>query len=235
VNRLVLANSSYPSHVTNEGEQLQSGLAHSGWTLTGYGYGDGCVDVPKLILRHRPDMVFIQDKRDWDRANPGGSFGNEKLHFEQIKTLANRPDILKVGVVKDAGSMSEYQEASIDEIEADAVVVYYHERSVLKQSRWLNHYPLIRTYHSVDADVCQGIDLTQPRRRGIVTGASNSKVYPLRASAFAYHKALRIDAARHPGYGCRGCHTNEYLVATRGLQSPRRDRQPVRFRPAKDH
>jgi hypothetical protein len=220
--KLVLANSSYVNHTTSEGEQLQAGLAHAGWSLAGWGYPDWAehtiTDVPSILGQYRPDVVFVQDKRDWDRNNYGGSFGNRKLHFDRIEALAARPDIFTVGVVKDAGSMVPYQEAAIREIAADAVVIYYHERNVLRQSRWLSEFKLIRTYHSVDAEQCPPFDPSAIRKRAIVTGAANDRVYPLRSMAIGMAKRTKLDVMKHPGYGAGGCHTPNYLRVLGGYK-----------------
>ena len=61
--KLVLANRDYLTHITDEGEQLQSGLAHAGWILAGYGYGDGCTDVSTLIARYKPSIVFVASSK----------------------------------------------------------------------------------------------------------------------------------------------------------------------------
>jgi hypothetical protein len=196
--------------MTDEGEQLQAGLASHGWTLAGYGYGDGCTDVPALLVRHKPSILFVQDKRDWDRNNPGGSFGNRRLHFDRINVLAQREDIFRVGVCKDAGSMQDYQAAAAAEIDADALVIYYHPKSVLEHGPWLRGYQLIRTYHSIDARHCAAFPLDRPRLRGLVSGACGP-VYPLRTRAAQNAEALRIDVLPHPGYGAAGCWVGDYL------------------------
>jgi hypothetical protein len=233
--KLVLANSAYRDHTTDEGEQLQVGLAGAGWSLAGWGYDDGCADVPRLLERHRPEVAFVQDKRDWDRNNYGGSFGNRKLHFDRIEALAARPDIFTVGVVKDAGSMVPYQEAAIREIAADAVVIYYHERNVLRQSRWLSEFKLIRTYHSVDAEQCPPFDPTAIRKRAIVTGAANDRVYPLRSMAIGMATAHEA-GCDETSWLRRGRVPHAQLSSrARWLQGPRRDGIGVRFCPAKDH
>src|SRR5206468_1490624 len=113
--------------------------------------------VVTLLNQHNPGIVLVQDFRDWDRNNPGGSFGNRQLHFDRIECLSGEHDIFKIGLVKDAGSMIEYQCMAISTIGADAVVVYYHPKSVLAQSGWLKGMQLIRTYHSIDADYCASI------------------------------------------------------------------------------
>ena len=188
---------------------MQTGLVQAGWDIAGPGYGDGCTDVPTLVKRHEAEMVFVQDKRDWDRNSPGCF--NPAVHFENVGYLAERPDIFKVAPVKDAGTSKEYQRAFCEEIGANAVVTYYHDESILCLSPWLEKYPRIRTYHSIDAKACRAaFELNQPRNRGIVTGAT-SDVYPIRTMAFDHCDVLDISGGRHPGYGNTGCATGEYL------------------------
>jgi hypothetical protein len=205
--KLLLGNIDYRTHMTDEGEQLQRGLVDAGWTIAGYGYGDGCRSVKKLLERHNPSMVFIQDKRDWSRDSRGCF--NSRVHFEELPLLAAHP-AKKISVFKDAGSVIDYQRRSIEEVGADAVVTYYHSRSVLSLNPWLVGRRLIRTYHSVDADLVRTINLHQTRRRGIVTGAVSS-LYPLRRLVADHHGKLRIDLQRHPGYHNHGSHTPTYL------------------------
>ena len=117
MNRLVLGNIDYRTHMTNEGEELQTGLVQAGWDIAGPGYGDGCTDVPTLVKRHEAEMVFVQDKRDWDRNSPGCF--NPAVHFENVGYLAERPDIFKVAPVKDAGTSKEDHRAFCEEIGAN--------------------------------------------------------------------------------------------------------------------
>lgn len=222
---LVLANRGYGpagmscghrfgAHTTNEGAQLQLGLESAGWTLAGYGYDDNCCDVADLIIRHRPSSLFVQDVRDWS-PDSGGCF-DKRLAFTSIDALAGRPCFVAT-VVKDAGTAVEYQRDFCRRICADAIVVYYHPRSVLAQSPWLSDYPLVRTWHTVDADVAQKIAWPKERKRGLVSGAV-SGVYPLRQLAFNRASSLRIDTLKHPGYAAKGCHTNDYLKTLAGYR-----------------
>lgn len=211
---LALANVDYARHVTDEGEQLQRGLEHAGFTLAGAGYGDGCKDVPTLLERHAPDVVFVQDARDWD-PNSKGAFRKD-IGFDRIEALADYEGAV-VAVCKDAGSVIDYQRAFAKKIDADAVVIYYHPESVLRVSPWLSDYPLIRTYHSIDTGYAKTLPMNGRRIRGVVTGAI-SDVYPLRRLAFKLAPALGIDTVKHPGYGNRGCRTQAYLRMLTGYR-----------------
>lgn len=210
--KLVLANIDLKRHMTDEGEQLQSGLEHAGWTLAGHGYGDGCKDVHDLVIRHRPDIVLVTQREDWDR-NLAGCF-DPAVSFENVAYLA-QCECYKAAVIKD--SPSGIQRTGCREIRADAIVHYYHERAVKALSPWMERYRMIRTYHSVDAEYCGSLDLAQERKRGVVSGAS-SDVYPIRRMAMANVRGLRIKHHKHPGYGNRGSATRDYLAMLAGYK-----------------
>lgn len=205
--RLILANSDYSNHMTDEGDQLQRGLEAAGWILAGAGFADDCKDVPTLLGRHRPDVVFVQDKRDWSPDSPGAF--RKDIGFERLDALAASP-AFKVAVVKDAGTTVDYQRRFCEEICADAVVTYYHDAVVLAGSPYLAGYGRIRTYHTVNSrDVCE-INLRQQRRRGVVSGAIGG-YYPLREFAVNNQENLGLEWIRHPGYGNAGSFTRRYL------------------------
>jgi hypothetical protein len=217
--KIVLANRDYGpatdgwgAHMTDEGQQLQEGLAYAGWILTGAGYGDGCTDVPTLLERYKPTHVFVQDPRDWDTKS-AGCF-NRKVCFQRAESLAERHDIKKFLPLKDAGSVVNYQRDFAKRIGADGLVLYYHERSVGLLSPWCRHYRTTRTYHTVGQ--CPPLNLGE-RKRGLVSGAIG-EVYPLRRTAFHHAGALGINALPHPGYGNRGCCTDAYLALLNGYR-----------------
>jgi hypothetical protein len=214
---LVLGNIDYRLHTTDEGDQLQRGLEHAGWTLAGAGYGDGCRDVPTLLERFRPAIVFCSDPRDWDPQHDG-SFRKD-IGFERIEVLRDHPEIFRVTVVKDAGSVKRYQERKFREMGADAAVVYYDPGIVRRLNPWLADVPLIRTHHSIDAELCARLDLRAPRERAVATGAT-STAYPLRTlimQASKRRKDLGVFVG-HPGYHNRGAHTPEYLRLLAGYR-----------------
>lgn len=208
---LVLANVDYRTHMTDEGDQLQLGLESAGWRLAGAGYGDGLRHVPRLLDRHQPEVVFVQDKRDWDPAS--GICFRSDVAFQESGALARHAAVKRLAVVKDAGSSIEYHRQFCEEIAAHAVLIYYHERSVLAVSPWLRAYPLVRAYHTVDAVLLEHIDITTARRRALVSGAVSPQVYPLRKQAFEHARKFGIDVMRHPGYNNRRSSTPSYLRA----------------------
>ena len=210
--KVVLANSSYKNHMTSEGNELQLGLAHHGWILAGYKY-DNITDVPKIIDTYHPDVILIQDKRDWDRDHPG-SFGNHDLHFSHTEVLADHPEIYKIAVFKDAGSSLPYQYDHFKEIKADTLLTYYHEKAIRKLNPELN-YPLIRTYHSIDKDIINSLTPTPRKDKTLISGAIGKQVYPQRTdlmlTALNHMTNGALEAYVHPGYGATRPMSPEYL------------------------
>lgn len=205
--KLVLANADYQTHMTDEGNQLQLGLESAGWILSGHGY-DGIVNVEDSITRYNPDVIFLQDKRDWDKHSRGCY--NKKVHWFNHESL-KRFNGKVISVVKDAGSCIEYQRAFIeDEIDADAVVTYYHDESVLPHCPHLNKIPRIRTYHSLDKDKVPKFHGMKDRG-ALVSGAINADVYPGRTKLFQNSAKYSIFKMKHPGYNNNGVQTYNYM------------------------
>jgi hypothetical protein len=230
VRKLVLGNAAYrkldgicEGHITSEGAELQDGLVNAGWAIAGKNfshyvprYFNGTVEyldetrVDIILEKLQPDVVFVQDPRDMQSESPGCF--DKWTHFENIEALASYGG-KKVLVFKDAGSGTEYQRLFAQKIHADALVCYYHDKSILKLSPWANDYRRIRIYHSVDGDVIARLNLSRYRSRGIVTGAAgNAMVYPLRYAVFRKTRQLDINQLPHPGYGNSGCKTPSYLT-----------------------
>ncbi len=205
---LVLANIDYERHTSDEGLQLQAGLEHAGWTLAGSGYGDGCKDVPELLERHRPRMVLVHDKRDWDTASKIAF--RDDIAFTGLSALRDREQIFRAVVVKDAAGWQDYHRRFCEETGADAVVVYYHPSSVVRVAPWIEPYALIRTWHSVGAQLLDSIPFGSGRAGVLVSGA-RGRCYPVREVAFRAAGRLGWQTLAHPGYSNAGTHTPEYL------------------------
>lgn len=206
---LVLANRDYQNHVTDEGEQLQEGLREAGWTLAGFGYDDGCIDVPSLLDRHQPRIVLVSAREDWDERSEGCF--DRRCSFRRIDALAARSDVFKVAIVKDSPGPVDRRRRWCQEIKADAILLYYHPTSMVAVSPWLRDYPLIRTWHSVDAGVCLPLLENGPPRSAAVVSGAKSTAYPLRSLAFQHASQIGLSTMLHPGYRQRCCHTPEYL------------------------
>jgi hypothetical protein len=208
MNKVMLANIDYLSHMTSEGNELQQGLKEAGWTLTGKGFDD-LQDCRQIVDKYEPDIVVVHDRRDWDERLMG-SFRRD-IAFNHLEALHQVP--VRIAVVKDAGSMVQYHKFFAEEIKATALLTYYHERSINMQAPWMGDYPQIRTYHSVDAQLIKNMSVCytpESRRRGIVTGAL-SQIYPLRWEIQKHCNYLNIHDLPHPGYHNRGHHTQMYL------------------------
>jgi hypothetical protein len=207
----MLGNVDYRRHMTDEGDQLQRGLEHAGWTVAGVGFGDGCNSVPELLERHSPDVVIVHDKRDWD---PGSRISFRKdVGFKDLGELARRKNILKLAVVKDAATFQAYHQSFLREVAADIAIVYYNEDQIHACAPWMSAYPKIRTWHTVDADLVRAIPATDHRKSVVVSGAIGEEIYPARTAIVKAASRLGIDVLRHPGYGNRGCRTEDYLRA----------------------
>jgi hypothetical protein len=209
---IVLANADYRSHMTDEGWQLQQGLAHAGWRLVGRGFDPDEVDVQKILDQiEPPEACFIQDARDWDKTHPGCF--DPAVSFEHIELLHDQP-FPKIVVVKDAGSVVEYQQEFAERVGASMAVHYYHDRSILPLSPWLDALTRLRTYHSVDASQCiRHYAFGARPKKAMISGAMHPNVYPIRWQFYEAACSGRsvVDLLPHPGYGNQGRQVDFYL------------------------
>lgn len=209
---IVLANRDYGpvsdgwgAHTTDEGLQLQQGLEVAGWKLCGVGYDDGCADVAELLRRHKPEVVFVQDVRDW-LSTSNISFRKD-LNFTNLEALR---DVRAFTICKDAWGWDKEHGWIAETIDAKGILHYYAAGVVREcAAKWIQPYPMLRIHHSVDADLCSEL-WTTDRKRALVSGAK-SAVYPLRDKAIHHAAQLGLDVRRHPGYGNRGADTPNYL------------------------
>lgn len=204
---IVLANSDYRNHMTNEGDQLQEGLRLSGWKLCGYGY-DGMTDVRKILNKYYPEDVFVQDVRDWHRDSPGCF--DSRVSYTNYECLK-----YSIGVAKDCGSVIDFQREMFERMHVTTLVHYYHYDSIIRYMPFLKDYKLVRTYHTVDRDRVP--EVKDRRKKCIVSGAV-SNVYPLRQRVIDHNDELNFDILSHPGYGNGGTHTDEYLKILSGYR-----------------
>ncbi len=210
---VLLGNLDYRAHMTTEGDQFQEGLRAAGWIVAGAGF-DNLRDIPTILGRYQPHRIVVHDPRDWD---PASSIAFRKdVGFDRLASLRDAA-AWKAVVVKDAASSHAYQAKMYRALGADAAVTYYHQTSVWKHGDWLRAVPLIRTYHSVDADDLAEIPVTSDRRAVVVSGAL-SKAYPLRQRVVRDAHVLGVDIIRHPGYGNRGAMTPAYCRQIAGYK-----------------
>ena len=210
---LVLANHTYQHHMTNEGNQLQLALDSSGWKLVGPGYEGNLRDVRRILHHYQPERVFVQDVRDWNPSSgcPGAT---KETNFHAIHTLGQREGDYKVfTVVKDAGpDGTKYQWDFCEEIDADAIVLYYHPLSCMKYSPWLTDYKLVRTYHTIDAEEIPAFTPGRQRQSLCGSGAILAEVYPLRKRVAPRAHEFGMVWLKHPGYlNTKGPDTPRYL------------------------
>jgi len=219
--KIMLASETFARHMTNEGWQLQSGLEQAGYHLWGRYYPNDEVDVKTILDRTSPHTVIVQDKREWD---PGRSGCFDKtVGFTHTSVLADRPDIFKVTICKDAHADPLYHEQAHDEIGCHASIIYYHPDIVLHLAPWLRKEVLIRTYHSLDVDELPHTFPGKSSKDAVLSGALdpawtrpdfNGGVYQLRnrlARDVVKGHCPHIDMLPHPGYHAKGSATPSFL------------------------
>jgi hypothetical protein len=208
-----LAVESMRRHTTDEGWQLFAGLEASGYTLAGRRLPPvDEVDVPRILEMTKPGIVVMQDKREWDLQ--ARDFRDRQAQFIRPEALAGRPNIFKVTVLKDAHQRPEYHRQSAQEIDCHAWIIYYHPTIVKRLAPYVRAKHLIRTWHTVNADLCPKVisHLRHPPRGGVLISGALSRVYPLRSRLIQDRAQMpEMSVLRHPGYHMRGCETPDYL------------------------
>lgn len=210
--RLVLGVSSMKDHMTDEGWQLTHGLSQHGYIHCGHGLPEPCTHVPTLLNKYSPSVVVVQDKREW---LPTGDFRDQNAVFTDINVLAERHDIFKLTVIKDAQQRPGFHRASADEIGCHAWIHYYHPSIVHHLQPYIRPMDLIRTWHTVDATALLGL-LWSTQRQGAILSGAISSAYPLRQRIA--NGRLPIHVLRHPGYHRRGCATKGYVQTLAGYK-----------------
>jgi hypothetical protein len=193
--------------MTDEGWQIFAGLESTGYHLYGFELPNPERNVLR-ILGHNPGVVVVQDKREWD---PGPhDFREQRARFMNVHCLAERSDVFKVTIVKDAQQNPGYHAASAREMGCHAWIVYYHFDRVVGLAPYLRRQHLIRTHHTVDKDVVP--DYTPNRLYGCLLSGAISSAYPLRERLQRYSGILpNTISLRHPGYHRNGCATPGFL------------------------
>jgi hypothetical protein len=195
-------------HMTDEGWQIFDGLEKTGWFLSGHGI-DGRNNVQDMINHYKPNTVLIQDKREWQGLTAGRGFDLRET-FTDVNHLKNHTDIFKLTIIKDAHSLQEYNTKAAKEIDCHAWVTYYHPDIVCHLSPFIRREHLIRTYHTVDAEVVP--TFSEDRLDQCFMSGAISAVYPLRQRVVHNLDHLhRVVHHKHPGYGRKVCCTNSYL------------------------
>jgi hypothetical protein len=214
--RVGLAVHSMRDHTSDEGWQLFKGLRDAGYMLCGHGMQPHSLlkdqtDIRRILEVLNPAVVFVQDQREWEGRTAGPGF-DPREGFRNVHALASRPDVFRVGVLKDAHQQPDYHRASFESFGAHAVVCYYHPRVVAHLAPHVRHEHLIRTRHTLDPAHLPPWKSKGDRLGAVVSGAL-SGAYPLRKRVTDDALLLKVHVLKHPGYHRRGCHTPHYLRA----------------------
>jgi hypothetical protein len=206
--RVGLAVEDMKRHMTDEGWQLFSGLQYNGYQLAGYNLTYNCTNVCKVVEQLKPTTVVLQDRREWD-VEPR-NFREKRARFTEVDTLRYRPEIFKLTVVKDAQHNPWYHRESAESIGCHAWIIYYHPSIVCTLAPYVRRRHTVRTYHSVDADICPYLSFD--RRKGCLLSGAVSNAYPLRHRLITGIKGLyNTEYLKHPGYHNKGSHTPAFL------------------------
>lgn len=207
--RVICGLECFARHMTDEGHQLQQGLAKFGdYELWGPHFDNNERDVSRIIAATDPAVVIMQDKREWDSSN--GACLDPSAGFTNSGALQTDPCIFKLTICKDAHSDPEYHRYASFEIGCHAWITYYHPDIVHHVAPWTRKKHLIRTWHSIDIDHIAPFLPAGERMPCVVSGAA-SDLYPLRQRVIADAEQLGVIHLRHPGYHARRSHTANYL------------------------
>lgn len=207
--RIALAVKSMANHTSNEGWELMLSLQHSGYELCGYGIDENLTDVNEIIERYNPAVVVVQDKREYIGKTAGKGF-DERERFINVGQLRLRPDIFRLTVLKDAHQDPQFHSDSANEIGCHAWITYYHPEIVCKFAPYVRREHLVRTYHSLDAQLVPTFSAN--RHHGCLLSGAISRAYPLRTRLFREARYLsHTTALPHPGYHRNGSATPKFL------------------------
>lgn len=215
--RVGLAVASMARHMTDEGWQLFQVLRAGGYTLAGHGIDSGYLGwrdltcARKIVEVFDPGVVVVQDKREWEGLTAGGPGGFDKRErFRNVDHLSQRSDLFRLTILKDAHQQPEYHRAAAAEMGTHAWVVYYAPRIVAHLAPYVRPEHLVRTYHTVDADLVPAY--SPANRWGCLLSGAVSGAYPLRRALVRDAALLpETDVLAHPGYHRNGPATPAFL------------------------
>lgn len=202
-----LANVDYLKHTSTEGNELQEGLRHAGWVLSGVGY-DGLRNVEAILDRYKPERIFVQDVRDWLPAS-NISFRKD-IGFDRMHAIG-AAGVPAFTVIKDAWGWEKEQSGLARGIRAKGIAAYYRTEMVRQVAPWIESYSVFRIHHSVDADLIRQALSGRTERRDALVSGFLQPCYPIREAAFREASLLGLDVVKHPGYGNAGQDTPNYL------------------------
>lgn len=200
--RIGLAVESMSRHMTDEGMQIFLGLQHAGYSLWGHNFPNNDTDVRRILAATNPDIIVIQDKREWDTR--AGDFRDPLARFNDHGDL-RRHRAMKVTILKDAHQRPEYHKQAAKEMGVHLHIIYYYEPYVRKLAPYLDK--VVRTYHTIDKEVVPKYDTRDGY--ALLSGAV-SNAYPLRERLFRRPPA-NVVCLKHPGYHRQGSATPKYL------------------------
>ena len=193
-------------HMSDEGWQMQIGLEAAGYGLWGRHFaGRDDLDVREILETVSPEVVIVQDKREWDPVKPGCF--EKDVAFEHSSVLASRDDIFRLTICRDAHQDPAYHRMAHEEIGCDAWIVVYDPATVNRLCPWIPVERMVRTYHSLDRNAVPPFSPVR-LRDCLVSGMLLPTIYPLRERA----KQMGIgEYLPHPGYHANRTHTPAFL------------------------
>lgn len=207
--RLGLSPACQARHMTDESNQIFTGLESTSYILAGSGQREQEVDLLKLVDRYDPATVVLQDKREW-MGETADKSRDPAMRFQNVTALKARNDIFKLTILKDAQNNNAYHRESADEIGCHAWIVYYHPRVVAHLAPFVRPRHLVRTYHTLDPALVP--EYAADGRAGCILSGALGEAYPLRTRLVREHRRLpQCTWHQHPGYHRRGCETPRYL------------------------
>lgn len=213
--RVGLATVANRDHMTDEAWQLFQAVESAGYKLCGHGIphagrvGMFYTDVLDILKDYDPGTVLVQDRREIDGIT-GDRAQRPVERFRNLEALKGRPDVFTLTVVKDAQHNPAYHAASAEEIGCHAWVVYYSPRRVCELAPYLRPQHIVRTYHSVDAELVP--PYAPHGRKGCLLSGALGPAYPLRTRLVKERHLLPgVEYLKHPGYHRRGTETPSFL------------------------
>jgi hypothetical protein len=204
---------------------FQQGLEATGYLSAGGGLpspGIDCTDVAELIRRHNPPVVLFWPRYEWDAQEWGpGPEVTEADRFYNWGALLDRPDILRVCVLHDAGSARARQRAWHQAISPHVYLTWYHPQAVTALCPHVAETACLRTYHVVDRDALPKTAVLGDRPgRIVLSGAHVRDIYPLRTRAVEAARrgelGVGVKVLRHPGYHQNGTTSTDFLLELTG-------------------
>jgi len=192
-------------HTSDEGWQIAEGLESNGYTLAGHNLEIPSTNIGEVICNLDPEVVVLQDKREWD-VQPG-NFREPNARFHQVIHLLGEISRFKLTVLKDAHQQPEYHRQSAYEMGCHAWLSYYHPRIVSHLAPYVRPHHLIRVYHTLDR---YKVPAYTPGKYGTLISGAISGAYPLRQRIIKA-SIPGVVYQKHPGYHRNGCETPEFL------------------------